>query len=517
MRIAPFALAGLLVLAMAACGPDRRMIRSAVVGERFVDAEKDLNELYDRHLAEFGADTADDGPAKHALLWRFERGTVDFIGREYARSLDHFRAAARHGRDLRTASASRVTASYLLNDTVRTYIGEPFEHTYVPYYGMLAALFLGQQMDGTWSPPPVPGAAPEPQGDNARTWYDRAASGAIALEDALRAAAEGDWGESKYTDNAFLHLMAAATRHATAALPDDRQSAALYARRAWDAYKAQGPVPTPARLLLPRIVAAADRAGAREMAGGDPDPLPSEQHGTVLVVEEVGFVPKREEMRVMAVAGAPPGPAYNLGGVFVWVDGPYQEEFRDNWAVVPLPGEFVRKLAGGAVGIFGFELPVLPLDRPRGAFGRADAVALEPVDDVRRHARICFDDHKAKRLTTTLIRVIGKLVATRVAAGAGAHAATNDAGTQRLLTDVLWAISSAGVTWSEQADTRCWTLLPDRIAAAIDLPAGEHRLTVTRADGVALPLGVVRVRPGRLSIVHARSFPAGVDHLGPED
>ncbi len=493
------------------------MIRSAVVGERWQDAEKDLNKLYDRHLAEFGADDADDGSSKHALLWRFERGTVDFIGREYGRSLDHFRAAARHGRDLRTASATRVAASYLLNDTVRTYIGEPFEHSYVPYYGMLAALFLGQQMDGTWSPPPVAGAAPEPQTDSARTWYDRAASGTIALEDSLRAASEGDWGESTYRDNAFLHFIAAATRHATSALPDDRQSAALYARRAWDAYKADGPVPTPARLLLPRIVAAADRAGAREMAGGQPDALPSPDHGTVLIIEEVGFVPKREQMRIMAIAGAPPGPAHNLGGVFVWVDGPYQEEFN-NWAVIPLPGEWVRKLHGGAVGIFGFELPVLPVNRPRGAFGRADQAAMEPVDDVRRHAQLCFDDHKAKRLTTTLIRVIGKLVATRVAVGAGARSATNDDSAQRLLTDVLWALTSAGVTFSEQADTRCWTLLPDRIAAAaIDLPAGVHTVNLSRADGVSMPLGVVRVRPGKLTIVHARSFPADVDHLGPED
>ena len=50
---------------------------------------------------------------------------------------------------------------------------------------------------------------------DALLYADRAASSAIALEEQLRALAAGEFGESDYRDDGWLHLIAAAVRSAT--------------------------------------------------------------------------------------------------------------------------------------------------------------------------------------------------------------------------------------------------------------------------------------------------------------
>ncbi len=47
-------------------------------------------------------------------------------------------------------------------------------------------------------------------------------------------------------------------------------------------------------------------------------------------------------------------------------------------------------------------------------------------------------------------------------------------------------IDLGGIAWeaTEQADTRCWGLLPDRIQVMhVELPAGEHRVALYPAGG----------------------------------
>ena len=54
------------------------------------------------------------------------------------------------------------------------------------------------------------------------------------------------------------------------------------------------------------------------------------------------------------------------------------------------------------------------------------------------------------------------------------------------------ALDVAGVAWeaSENADTRCWSLLPDRIQVLrLELPAGTHTLTLRPLDHGGRPLG----------------------------
>jgi hypothetical protein len=48
------------------------------------------------------------------------------------------------------------------------------------------------------------------------------------------------------------------------------------------------------------------------------------------------------------------------------------------------------------------------------------------------------------------------------------------------------AMDAAGVVWeaTESADTRCWTLLPDKIQVLrVELPAGQHRVALRPAQG----------------------------------
>ncbi|MBA4066356.1 MAG: hypothetical protein C0501_22105 [Isosphaera sp.] len=73
------------------------------------------------------------------------------------------------------------------------------------------------------------------------------------------------------------------------------------------------------------------------------------------------------------------------------------------------------------------------------------------------------------------------------------------------------ALDVAGVAWeaTEAADTRCWGLLPDKIQVLrLELPAGEHRLTLQPAGANGSPLGapeevLVTVADGRNTYVLA--------------
>lgn len=504
-------------LALAGCGaPSRREVRQDVVAGKPAEAERKLDRIYRHHLREYGWDSAQTGNSRHLLLWRLERGVVDLIQTEYLNALGHLREASRLAREARTRSLARGVGAAVLNDNLTRWSGEPFELVRIPYYGMLANLALAQRADGTMrdaDPTGIPaakGAVPEPRrAADASLYRDRAASAAIALEDQLRALAAGEHGSTDYRDDGWLHLMAAAVRSATAEGGDDRAAAELYARRARDAYARTGVTPAVAQALIARI---ADRQGTG---------MPPPGHGSVLLIEEVGFVPKREALTVYVVTGAPPRGAYlDLGGVFIYVDDPDPDPDALPAAhLIPIPGEIIRSLTGGRFGVFGCEVPVLPRRGPRPAIGslaidHGAPVPLEQVSDVEAHARTCFADHRGRRLATIIARTAGKLIAARQGIGA-IQVDGRDSPEARALRDVLWFVSSALVTASEQADTRCWTLLPNRVAATlVHVPAGMRSIGVVQGDGVARHLGQVRVRDGQLAIVAVRSFPAGVDHAG---
>ena len=70
-------------------------------------------------------------------------------------------------------------------------------------------------------------------------------------------------------------------------------------------------------------------------------------------------------------------------------------------------------------------------------------------------------------------------------------------------------------TATEVADTRCWTLLPNRIEAGlVDLPAGSQPLKLQLSDGRIADLGEVLVQPGKLTIIRHRTLPAAAPAQG---
>lgn len=66
---------------------------------------------------------------------------------------------------------------------------------------------------------------------------------------------------------------------------------------------------------------------------------------------------------------------------------------------------------------------------------------------------------------------------------------------------------SVGSTVVDQPDLRAWQLLPDRITIArMRMPVGEHPIEITHGDK-SVSLGMVTVRPGRVSVMTYRWWP----------
>ncbi|QDT52990.1 hypothetical protein Pan44_10040 [Caulifigura coniformis] len=80
--------------------------------------------------------------------------------------------------------------------------------------------------------------------------------------------------------------------------------------------------------------------------------------------------------------------------------------------------------------------------------------------------------------------IIGRAVARRVLKKAAVYAAKEATGANTA-PGIDIALTLAGIAWeaTEAPDTRCWSLLPDRIQVLrIEAPAGEHYITLTPAD-----------------------------------
>lgn len=99
----------------------------------------------------------------------------------------------------------------------------------------------------------------------------------------------------------------------------------------------------------------------------------------------------------------------------------------------------------------------------------ADSVLTEPLTDVNSMAIEQFEANKPW--------VIARAVARRVVKKAGIYGVKEAVGTNSPEGELL--LDLVGILWegAEEADTRCWNLLPGSIQVArIELPAGEHDL-----------------------------------------
>lgn len=537
---------------------------------RFTDAQAETNEIYGSNLAN---EPAEKGGApeptasindKHALLWRMERGMLAHLAGDLVASDEHLDPAAELVDVRRSKGLVTETATYVANDTLRDFPGTAFEHTQVDYWRCLNRLVMAQRAQSLFTPRALtfvagqPRAAGEPRlddGTGALDNYDRAIGFARRLTiNQLQETADAA-GSRRYNDDPFGRLMAAI---AILAPPpegrsaSDAQFADVMLKRALAGYAEQARVlggqkafryeasarPKLADTLLIRHSRGYDRAGFDEKlkeygyAENDERLAAAELpkgHGSVLVLNHVGFITHPEVLDIRAVAAqfrgtVQPTPEeaargvtahrFHIGGVVFWAKGP-GSEIVDFWVPIPVPGELVRKIiAPGGAAFMGFAIPVHIGDKPiatpatvrvqKADGGDAGRHQLEVVCDLDAYARATLKDDQPGVLAKTIIRAAAK----QAAAGALANEAKDRGGEGLgLLVNLL---GSAAATFSEVADTRAWTSLPDHVEASlIDLPAGTYSLTLESPYGPA-ELGPVTVAAGRTVVVPARTLPQPV-------
>jgi hypothetical protein len=157
-------------------------------------------------------------------------------------------------------------------------------------------------------------------------------------------------------------------------------------------------------------------------------------------------------------------------------------------------GDYTLPPTVAPIKIARIELAPVTVDSLRVSINREELGVTENVGDIGRLA--------VARQQELMPQIMGRAVARRVlkkgiiVAGKSASGADKDSGND--LTSLLY--TAAGVAWeaAEQADLRCWSLLPGSIQVyRIDLPVGAHQLdlrgefqgrTVSSRFGAAVPI-----------------------------
>lgn len=369
-------------------------------------------------------------------------------------------------------------------------------------------------------------------------------------------------GGNRYDDDPFARFLAAALTYATK--PGDRaesnnQFADVMLKRAMQGYTKQATVfgngkqpfryevthrPSLVETFFIRHSRAYDQDNFDQnvaqygLRRDDPRLTTSQLpkgHGMVLVLNHVGFITHPEVLDIRAavaqfhgsvqptpdeVARGYSSQRFSIGGVVFWAKGP-GAEVVNHWAAIPVPGDLIQKaIAPGGAAFMGFAIPVHASDRPIAppAVVRARPVGggsevtrgMEVLSDLDAFARATLKDEQPGVLAKTLIRATLK----QVAAGQAAHEVEQEArrhheneATVQVLGLLTNLVGSTAATFSEVADTRAWTTLPDHIdGALLDLAPGHYALTLDTAYG-PIECGGVTVEADRLVVVPIRTFP----------
>ena len=568
----------------------------AVQAGDFPTAIGTTNELFESHF-EGEPDETGGKPVqsqevltKQALLWHMERGLIDHLAGDVLTSNRHLDMAGELVDIRRSTGVVTEVATYVANDTLRDYAGNAFEHTQVDYYRALNRLLQAQRREGLYVPsqlaftpqvagaakPPVPFALNATDNVQASDNYDRAINFARRMTINQLQETTDAAGGNRYDDDPFARFLAAALTYAPK--PGDRsevntQFADVMLKRAMQGYTKQATVfgngkqpfryevtrrPSLVETFFIRHSRAYDQTNFDErlaqygIAADDPrlqtSALPK-GHGSVLVLNHVGFITHPEVLDIRAVAAQfrgtiQPSPAevarghsahrFEMGGVVFWAKGP-GADVVNFWVPIPVPGDLIGKaVAPGGAAFMGFAIPVHAKDRPitqpatvrvRPAMGGNDiASPMEVLSDLDAFARATLKDEQPGVLAKTMIRAIAKQVAAgqlsrEVEQGARKKSGDPEKDKQnkevaQVLGLVTNLFASTAATLSEVADTRAWTTLPDHIEGAlIDLPPGNYTLVLDTAYG-PVECGGVTVQADRLVVVPIRTFP---EPLPPRD
>lgn len=218
---------------------------------------------------------------------------------------------------------------------------------------------------------------------------------------------------------------------------------------------------------------------------------------------EPQFTSIREDIE-RATEGVHSPPGHGVVYVFAFVGkGPvkYEYEEHDLAAISEISLQMtrffpiIRENFGATLDLSPIRIPVVrprgdnPIEACRVTVDGQVGGETETLTDVTRTAVQQFNQVRDWVLAKAVIRRMIKKAITTAAKGAAKMAVRGDDDRRRRSTErdmALVAIELGGIfvntLWSalERADTRFWSLLPDRIQVLrLELPAGEHRVSVT--------------------------------------
>ncbi len=473
-RVVLATLAGLLaVVGCATYSVQNRSLRTDLVSGNFARALETVEQ---------------NRGGRSLLLYWLERGLLLHYADRWQESNDAFGQAEELAADLYTKSVSQRALSLLTSDAVVDYRAEPFELAMVPYYRALNYAFLGDRE----------GALVEARKAGLLLrQYTEQDLGRLGELDPDRDTSSDDL----LGNDAFLHYLSALLYE----WDGDANDAFIAYRNAADAWHAEaGRLRTQAppwlgadlsrtagrlgftaelaqtRETFPELFPAADSSAAAtapEFAGGE-----------VVVLLEFGFAPAKvqREMNLPVLKTDRRDDrvrwARDLRGRWR-PDYRYDEVQLDYWLRVTVP-ELVSSP------------PAVTGARVSAGIAGGHAVAVT-VDDLEGRAFAAFHAREGSMWLRTIVRALAKYGTKEQADKAGKVAG--------LLANLLGAAT-------EQADTRGWLTLPNRIAMTrLRLPPGRYDLRVDLLDASGTTLRTdtiprVIVRTDDLAIVSRRVF-----------
>lgn len=423
----------------------------------------------DGALAEVRKEAGDD-PDVLSLL---QEGLLAYYTSDYKASVAAFDSAAVMIDDQFTKSISTEALAFLSNDQSRPYDGYPGEQALMHIYAALAYLADGNR--------------------RAALVEVRAASTTLERLEQVRENRE------TYTRDPFAEWIAATLyandEDANACLVSCRRALSAYeeAREAWGQ-----PLP---ELFLDDYARWANRFGFPEERrmleekygprGVGAERLARDE-GEVVLIYESGWVAHLEEARLS----------------FPILEG---DDYDDNevWAnEVALRGARGVYVAPRGVKIaYWLDVAWPMLARQESSLVAArviaatDSTITEPAHDVSAVFEVTFREGSGTRAVRTIARALAKYAAV--------EAIDDDEDETRQVMSFIANIFASG---TEIADTRSWTMLPDRIhMARLRLPVGTHTVRVEVLNrrgrvGQTLEFTDVRVVPGSRTLLHHRSF-----------
>ena len=548
-------LIGTLVLGGCASRDERSAIRQHAVSGDFDSAQRELNDLYGSRLEGDTAGATDSLNSKHGLLWSLDRGILATLAGDYEQAFRLLDTASNLVEAYRTewtaGNITREIGAAVINDTLRRYDGNAYEHIQVEFWRSLNELLRAQYLAGVTGSGQVADREARQHYQNAVSFARRMVLNQI--QETIDAADDSVWWKT-YIDDPFARLYSAALMLAIPQeqrVQSDLQLAQEMLKLAWAAYeedhkklanKTLWRYETARRVhnqtlltLMHRVGNTYDPKGWQRLVEQEAIPPANTPqlvagelrygetrhggHGSVMVLNLVDLIAFNEVLEIYVAAGTIPSSykrinkegdeveSFKWGGLAFAAIGP-GASVADSWGVLPVPGEISDALAPGGIAIMGTEIPVHAPDHEIAPVAQLIvatesgqiAIPMDVLCDLDAYARATLKDEQPAVLIRALLRTTAK----QVAAAAVANEAEKE--------DPLWGAlvglaSSLAMTATEIADLRGSLLLPNTIQGGIiDLPAGTHQLFLEVAEG-QLDLGTVTITANELVILPVRTFP----------